>query len=260
MKHPYELEDIEDYHHGRMTDAERIAFEEVLADNAGLQKELEAVQAQEDIMAYLRKEALMEEMEKWGKEKEEAKRKKASGSGKVIPLRRRTLLAIAASLALIIAAYFLLQSPNSKYAQYAAANINTLVGTLASPDNRAVAPNDSGHYERAVKFFQKGQYQKVIDMEQSDETSNFTYLLALSLFHEKKYGAAAEKFNSITQDLNFGYDAEWGEILSLTAQLPATCDILRTKLEAIERDESHHYNKQVSSWKTAIDWPKTCPQ
>ncbi|MEO1261907.1 MAG: hypothetical protein AAFZ15_24095 [Bacteroidota bacterium] len=315
MKHPYKFDDIDNYVHGRMSEAELKDFKATLAINENLQKETEAAQAQSKIMAYLRKEALLKEMNEEITGKKTASGNEDEGNGTTSSIK--ILWLIGAVLAILIAASLLwnINSENEeqsnqeetninievpedslknkpiipeketpekepeevkdksvkdapiasvddplKYKQIADAEISTLADNLLSPESKgADGSGDQETYKLAYGFFQDKKYEKVIEIVPANPSFDFIYLLALSHFKSNDYQAAARNFAVLKEDFRLGYDAGWGELLSLTAQLPKTCASLKTNLEAIEKNTSHFYLEQAARLKDSIDLPTACP-
>lgn len=318
MNHPYDFEDIEDYENGRMSEADRKAFELVLSKNKTLQKELEAVRAQANLLVFLRKEALMEEMEKWGDGEGDAEKEIVPIRGRVVPFNFRTVLAIAATLAVLIAAYLLfrenkkepgyvenpvehpvdsvknlpnnqslppvIEAPkeevvdkkdqkslqqkrpsqevdNLKFSQYADAGIERIAGSLASSEKRAINPNDTTRYDIMLQLFREKQYAKIATMD-GRRDDRIIYLQAISFYRLKKYREAVRAFHTISSNKNLGLDAQWGEVMSQVALLPASCQELKNLLQSIQDSEFyqyHHYKKELDSLGETIGLSTACP-
>lgn len=77
MNSLYEFEDIEDYLHDRMSESDRVAFEQALETDANLVNRVEALKAEKKVLRLLRNEYLLEQFAVWENEEDD---KKKSGS------------------------------------------------------------------------------------------------------------------------------------------------------------------------------------
>ena len=112
MNHNFNNKDIVDFIHGRMDEARRLELLKAMEQDEALRNEVETMQAADKVSLYLRKEALMGKMTQWQKE-EESEKKMPVGGAKIIPFNIRRVLAIAASLTLLlVAAYYFTRKDN----------------------------------------------------------------------------------------------------------------------------------------------------
>ncbi len=318
MNHPYEFEDIEDYKNGNMSGPDRQAFEEELAKNEYLRQELEALSAEGEIMTYLRKEALIEEMSKWRREEEENGKKILVAGGNIIPFNIRRALAIAASLTLLLVAVYYFtriadkpdfvekptelpsdstlttpenqspppiidekkeevvmedkkgekqerESPPRKeqrpdYWVAAEARIDPMEKSLADRLMSPANPNDTSQNAQLKRWMMEKEYGKISSALANTTNPDYLYVKGIALFRLKNYREAADAFGSIPENVQRGFDAQWGRALALVALLPATCDELSDLLNGIENNEIQLHRKKVAPLKEAIEFSKTCPR
>lgn len=96
MNPQYDFDDIDDYVHGRMSDADRHAFEAALAADPQLARQVEALRAEATVLHSLRREGLLEKLAEWEEETP------ATPQLTVSWYRRWPLAAAAAVLALLL--------------------------------------------------------------------------------------------------------------------------------------------------------------
>lgn len=91
----YDFEDIDDYVKGRMSDADRVAFEAAMGDDPKLAAQVEALHAEATVLRSLRREGLLEKMAEWEQE--------IPAKPRIVPMWRRwPLMAAAAAITLLL--------------------------------------------------------------------------------------------------------------------------------------------------------------
>lgn len=65
MNHLYDFEDLEDYVLGRMSEADRLAFESAMETDPALRQRVSALQAEQEVLYYLRRAMLKEKFAGW---------------------------------------------------------------------------------------------------------------------------------------------------------------------------------------------------
>lgn len=98
----YDFEDLEDYVLGRMSEADRAAFESELLSDPVLQRRVKALRAEQDILRTLRRQAMREKFGKW---KAETMRENAPPAAKNIRDRLKRILLIVFCLSLLAVGY-----------------------------------------------------------------------------------------------------------------------------------------------------------
>ena len=256
MNHPYEFEDIKDYNNSHMSEADRQVFEETLATNEFLQKELEAVKAQEDIMLYLRKKALTEEIEKWDRKEEDAEERTTAKDGKATPFKNRPLLAVVAFLILSIAAYSIFKYGNHK-TEETEPQIEQPTNTDDKPLEDQTSPVDPKQQKRPIA---KEEDKKT---EPKPATPNRPSLKEVILKNKQYADAGIERiangFNSsekraatskdtshYQQALQFFQDSQYAQVIAVKGQEGAKL----TFIQAVSSYRLKKYNEAASSFRS----------
>lgn len=73
MNPAYDFDDIDDYLHDRMSEADRRAFEQALESDPALVQQLEALRAETKVLQLMREDALLEQFAEWERESDEKK-------------------------------------------------------------------------------------------------------------------------------------------------------------------------------------------
>jgi FimV-like protein len=179
------IEWIEQYLEGELTGDELIAFEKKMATDSSfaaevkLQKEIAEAMAEDDVLSLSRKIRVIQHQ----------KKRQSAGSGRIIIFRR--LLQIAASVALLVAAYFVYENFNQTYTP------QELAAQYFSPDENIshsiIETDRSGDPDTSVQ--EKSELRKNIDA---------IWLEIQNLYSQKKYDQALEKLYTIqTLDPSF---------------------------------------------------------
>lgn len=104
----YEFDDIEDYIHGRMSEPDRMAFEDALQSDADLARRVEALQLESKVLRMLRNEHLLAQLDGWSKEVEpEKKTAPPSNSGTEGFIHRKWI--VVACVAALLGGLFLVK-------------------------------------------------------------------------------------------------------------------------------------------------------
>lgn len=107
MNPAYDFDDIDDYLHDRMSEADRRAFEQALESDPALVQQVEALRAETKVLQLMREDALFEQFAEWERESDEKKSAGGNpGNSNVVPLYRPWMIPLAAAAAtgLVIAA------------------------------------------------------------------------------------------------------------------------------------------------------------
>lgn len=174
MNHPYDFNDINDYIEGRMSEADRLAFEKDLSQNQELQTALKAALAQEEIMRYLRTKALQQKMEAWMDEEDTSPERRL----RIIPFSPWKMVAVAAAFALLVSAYFWWFAPKSDLDKVAETPqpqpADTLKTKPANPEPGIVLPEN--REKLAIQENNKKNNKKPESTTTPEEPSEPAYL------------------------------------------------------------------------------------
>lgn len=207
------FEKIDAYHYGRLTQEERVAFEQEIAQNPDLAELVRVFQLEHQATELLQKDQWKERFDRWDKEDED--------SPKVIPLRRRIIpIAAAASVLLVIGfAVWSIWNPLQNNEALATSfldetsmierSVGTVVPEVLQPGLEALATED---------------YSQAVELLQQATGTEYEFLAILytgkAYFKQKDYAAAISTFEGLTSSDAPAMEkekAEWYLLLSRIA-------------------------------------------
>lgn len=286
MNHSFNKNDIFDFVHGRMDEARRRRMLEAMEQDEWLKNEVETMEATQQLMGYLQQEAMLDELDQWRDEEIRQLRRRSAH-------RKRWFIFGGVLAVLLFAVYLFYRNtaatpsqaplPNTEPAAteapatektddtareevkapapapsarpMASKYMDALASAIAS-NKRAVGAGDTSLQERSLQLFQEKQFAAVAALEGGN--AEVVFIKAVSNFRLKRYEQAAALFRSIQQDFSRGYDAEWGEALCLSAQLPGACARLKKLLQAIQSNENQLHRSKVKALMEDIQLQQTC--
>jgi len=240
------FETIERYLNEEMTAEERSAFERELQKDAALAEEYELHKQEKEVIELAVEEDIFQEIKAIGRERQEGAgqgqpataTEKASppddqeGGGRVIGMNWRVALAAAASVALLVVAYFAYSSgassvPPQQIARRSYEAHPPNLGAVRTGGDSGDAPSltqQSQQYERQLMSDDKAEVRAAIDFFASQETEGpiIDYLLGHGYWHLQQYDQSAAYFQSFFEDdeakgMEEYYNAQYYYTLSLMA-------------------------------------------
>lgn len=105
MNPAYDFDDIDDYLHDRMSEADRKTFKQALETDAALAQQVEALRTEAHVLRLMREDALLDQFAEWAREEDEKKSAGGGGpdSAKIIPAYRQWMIPLAAAAAIALA-------------------------------------------------------------------------------------------------------------------------------------------------------------
>lgn len=238
MDRKEDLNWIEKYLTGELSDTEKQSFDKRIAEDEELAGEFQRHQSAHKVLDFLVAQNLKEQLQEMEEE------------SKVISLRkrRRTRLSIvsaAASVLVIVAAFFVLFPQNNL------SNPELAALYYEVPDFGARGTDDASSdnwLESAVNALQNNAPEDAITQlgEVNESDPNYIvaqYYLGHAYYAAGQFDRAAQSFALVgnSNDLRYAEEAQWYELLSCLAQ-DAGCSEL---LKRLTEDESHAFHTQA---------------
>lgn len=230
---------IEQYLNNELSAGERQDLEEKISGDDSLAAEFERRQLAHQMLDFMVAENLRNQL-----------RSLEAEDTRVIPMatRKRSLyvLAVAASVVILIGAFFFIPTGGSLSNQQLALNFYEAPAfTMRGTD----AGNISLQVAQGMEALNLGEYSQAVELLQNVPADNEYYVMARyylghAHFLNKNYPAAESDFNQVmnANDMRFQQAAEWYRLLSCKAQ-NQNCQEM---LQLILQNPNHPYFNQAS--------------
>ena len=250
MEKDHNIALIERYFNNELSTAEKETFQTQLKEDEALNAEFQRRQTAHNALDFLITTNLKKQLEELeGETKEEGE----TENGKVVPMKRQRsrlrILSIAASVALLVGAFYFFSLPDTTKASTIAGNYyeapdyndlrNVQVGTpVEDALSRGLAALQKQDYNAAIKSLDSIQGNAPFYIE-----AQYYQAHAYHLSGQFKKAESVFEGVSTTVDIRYKEDAEWFALLSCLAQ-EGSCE---GKLNRMIENRDHSYYKQALS-------------
>lgn len=143
------------------------------------------------------------------------------------------------------------KTPSSDY--YAQLSEKYHAGDRAFDETLMGGSGDNGksRYKQAVELYEARRYREAVTLLEKPDSARlqpYLFLRAHTYYRLGRYQSALRDFRAFQQyqTSDYAYEAQWGEVLCLLRQMPATEAALRTLLQPMEADSDHPYHQQAT--------------
>lgn len=243
------IEKIEQYLEGEMNQAERVAFEAEVDENAELRQVMAAYNGSLFVIEQDIENNLRHQLQSWAAE-DKAVQPAASRSGaKIVTMRTMALRwAAAASILLVIGWFTMVQTGKGLSdealfaAQYDLPQAQAALRGAAAehPLAAGAAAFDAGDFQTAQTFFEQ-------IFSQDEYYAEAQYLLGHIALQQKDYDRAIAGFNRAAErrDPKVSEKAEWNTLLTYIAAKRSDEMNFKNLLAKIAGDAGHSYQQQA---------------
>lgn len=284
MNQQYDLEDMEDYLGGRMSDSDRAAFDTALASDPELQKRLEALQVEAKVDRLLREDLLLEQFDIWEKESADKTNQK----------RRRLLLvsAVIILLGLLSLLLFRTTQVQTPVKELPPIKVDSTPEQSKTPEEIALKPGPTTQspdktwaelakkafieedfsqrlmgagnqgkptdpLTQALKWYTAGKYETALSLLQKPDPGRmeeFLYLRAYTYYHLQRFEKAEQDFSEFRKFpvSDRKMDAQWGEVCCMLQQMPAVAPRLDLLLKEMESSPDNPYADRARALRKAL--------
>jgi len=243
---------IEKYLQGRLSKDERLEFEEKLQQDQQLKDDVEAFRLSKDIVEAGISDQLRADFAVWDKESTSTK------SATIIPFRkRRKVLAIAASLVLLLSFSFLQwRSINANF------NSNILAAQYHNSDLGITrsANNDNNELSAAITALQTKDYKQAIaKLQMINDTSSYypdaQFLLADAYYLNNELQKATATLSPLltSNNLLLKEKAEWLQLLTLLKNGQKNTAVFQQRLNQISEDANHSFQPSAADLRESLE-------
>lgn len=229
------IDRIEQYLSHELSDSERASFEAQISKDDELAAEFQRRETAHLAMDFMISENLRSELMSL----ETQSHKVVSMMGRK---KRMNALAIAASVVIIIGAFFVIM-PSSK-----SSSLDLAMAYYEAPDYTLRGDSNAlpSNISDAINALAQHDYQKTINLlegKEDDYVVESSFYLGHAYFLSKRYDEAKEQFNTVisSNDLRYKENAEWYALLNCLAQ----ADNCQEVLDSITEDNRHPYHDKA---------------
>jgi TolA-binding protein len=229
---------IERYLKRKMTPEERSGFERELEEDQGLAREYKLHKEEHELLTFAVREQMREDIKAIGRErksKPERAEQPAQGQEKQIYLNRKTILSVAATIAVLLVAYFLLV-PRTGIGERIAMDSYNTHSPVFDNDSREVYdeknPATKSAWQKNKKKLLSADEEEIsagiaFFNDQETATNEINYLLGIGHMNLRAFAQAEAYFKTFLdteeKEKNYAgndilFNAEYYYILSLMAQ------------------------------------------